>query len=88
MFGKIKSEKPIKAGSELISGLVACFLSILCFLGVLSFHFPEYTTTPDLRAVYGVELIRRMMFGALVIAGSLGMLNFIRGKSRRLGLIT
>lgn len=87
MFGKIKSEKPIKAGSGLISGLIACFLAILCFLGVLSFHFPEYTTTPDLRAVYDVDVIRRMMFGALVIAGSLGMLNFIRGKNRRLGLV-
>ena len=54
---------------------------------MLSFHFPEYTTTPELRAVYDVDVIRKLMFGALVIAGSLGVLTFIRGKSRRLGLI-
>jgi sterol desaturase/sphingolipid hydroxylase (fatty acid hydroxylase superfamily) len=81
------SNKPIEPGGGVISGTLACFLAILSFLGVISFHFPEYTTTPDLRAIYDVEVIRYMMFGALVMAGSLGMLNFFRGKSKRLGLI-
>jgi len=84
---KFFANKPLQVGKGRISGLIGCFLAILSFLGVLSFHFPEYTTTPDLRAVYDVELIRKLMFGALVIAGSLGMLNFVRGKSRRLGLL-
>lgn len=87
MLTNFFATKPLQVGKGRISGLVACFLAILSFLGVLSFHFPEYTTTPDLRAVYDVELIRKLMFGALVIAGSLGMLNFVRGKSRRLGLL-
>ena len=39
----------LKRGHGLISGVVALSLAILCFLGVLAFHFPEYLTTPQLR---------------------------------------
>jgi len=87
MGSKMHSDEPIKPGGGVISGVTACFLSILTFLGVISFHFPEYTTLPELRAVYDVEIIRGMMFAALVVAGGLGLLNFFRGKSRRMGLI-
>ncbi len=87
MGSKMHSDEPIKPGGGVISGVTACFLAILTFLGVIGFHFPEYTTLPELRAVYDVEIIRSMMFAALVIAGGLGLLNFFRGKSRRMGLI-
>ena len=87
MGSKMHSDEPIKPGGGVISGVTACFLSILTFLGVISFHFPEYTTMPELRAVYDVEIIRSMMFAALVVAGGLGLLNFFRGKSKRMGLI-
>ena len=36
----------LKRGRGLISGVIALSLAILCFLGVLAFHFPEYLTTP------------------------------------------
>ena len=32
-----------------VSGVIAFSLAILCFLGVLAFHFPQYLTTPELR---------------------------------------
>ena len=87
MPSKLYSDTTIRIGEGKISGSIACFLAILSFLGVISFHFPEYTTTPELRAIYSVEFVRIILFWALVIAGSLGLLNFIRSKSRRLGLI-
>ena len=61
----------LKRGRGLISGVIALSLAILCFLGVLAFHIPEYLTTPQLRKRYNVDVIRQIMFGALVIAGGI-----------------
>ena len=44
-----ESHGELKAGKGMISGVIALTLAILCFLGVLAFHFPEYLTTPQLR---------------------------------------
>jgi sterol desaturase/sphingolipid hydroxylase (fatty acid hydroxylase superfamily) len=87
MTSQMYSEQPVKIGEGRISGIMACFLGALSLLGVLSFHFPEYMTTPEIRAVYDVEIIRKVLFGALVLAGSLGLLNVVRAKNRKLGLI-
>jgi hypothetical protein len=50
----------LKPGRGLITGVIALSLAILCFLGVLAFHFPEYLTTPQLRKSYDVEMIRKL----------------------------
>ena len=72
----------LKRGHGLISGVIALSLAILCFLGVLAFHFPEYLTTPQLRKSYNVEVIRIIMFAALVIAGGISLVNVIFNRSR------
>ena len=72
----------LKRGHGLISGVIALSLAILCFLGVLAFHFPEYLTTPQLRKSYNVEVIRVIMFAALVIAGGISLVNVIFNRSR------
>lgn len=72
----------LKRGHGLISGVIALSLAILCFLGVLAFHFPEYLTTPQLRKSYNVEVIRIIMFAALVIAGGVSLVNVIFNRSR------
>ena len=72
----------LKRGHGLISGVIALSLAILCFLGVLAFHFPEYLTTPQLRKSYNVDVIRMIMFGALVIAGGISLVNVIFNRSR------
>lgn len=76
----------LQIGEGSISGYIACFLAILSCLGVLAFHFPEYLTTPELRQSYSVEFLRQLMFIALIVAGSLGLLNFVRNKNKRLGV--
>ena len=88
MLNKGFKDNHFQFGEGSISGVIACALAILSFLGVLAFHFPEYLTTPELRKNYSVEFIRGLMFFSLVLAGSLRLLNFIRNKNKRFGFIT
>ncbi len=85
MLSKLFRVESFKIGEGAISGYIACFLAFLSFLGVIAFHFPQYLTTPELRTSYDTDVIRQIMFVALVISGSLGLLNFVRNKNKRLG---
>ena len=81
-----ESHGELRPGKGLISGIIALSLAILCFLGVLAFHFPEYLTTPQLRQSYNVDVIRKIMYGALVIAGGIAIFNTVFGRARWLAL--
>jgi len=87
MLDRIFRTNTLRVGEGVVSGYIACFLAILCLLGVIAFHFPEYLTTPELRQNYDVAAIRILLFYALVISGSLGLLNFMRNKNKRLGTV-
>jgi len=52
---------------------------------VLCFRFPELLTTPELRAVYPLPLVRGALFAALALGLSAGALAVLIGR-RRLGL--
>lgn len=78
------SHGELRPGSGRVTGVLALALAVLCFLGVLAFHFPQYLTTPELRKAYDVALLRQLMFWALVLAGSLALFNILRGRSRAL----
>ncbi|HEY0061224.1 MAG TPA: sterol desaturase family protein [Telluria sp.] len=80
----LKQSGPLTPGIGIASGVVALTLGILCFLGVLAFHFPQYLTTPELRHKYNPDIIRHIMFGALVIAGSISLLNVLFKRQRGL----
>src|SRR4051812_19557915 len=80
----LKQSGPLTPGVGIASGVVALTLGILCFLGVLAFHFPQYLTTPELRHKYNPDIIRHIMFGALVIAGSISLLNVLFKRQRGL----
>ena len=77
-----ESHGELRPGHGMVSGVIAFALAVLCFLGVLAFHFPEYLTTPQLRKAYNVDVLRRVMLGAMVLAGSLSLFNVIRGRAR------
>lgn len=72
----------LRRGSGRVSGIIALVLAILCLLGVLAFHFPEYLTTPELRKQYSVELLRHVMLGALLVSGGLALANIVFGRQR------
>ena len=57
-----ESHGELKAGRGMVSGVIALSLAILCFLGVLAFHWPEYLTTPQLRKSYNVDVLRQVMY--------------------------
>ncbi|HEU4776026.1 MAG TPA: sterol desaturase family protein [Telluria sp.] len=80
----LKQSGPLTPGVGIASGVVALTLGILCLLGVLAFHFPQYLTTPELRHKYSPDIIRHIMFAALVIAGSISLLNVLFKRQRGL----
>jgi sterol desaturase/sphingolipid hydroxylase (fatty acid hydroxylase superfamily) len=79
-----KQEGELKVGYGKVTGIIALSLAILCFLGVLAFHYPQYMTTPELRKSYSVDVLRIVMLVAMVIAGALSLVNIIRGRARTL----
>jgi sterol desaturase/sphingolipid hydroxylase (fatty acid hydroxylase superfamily) len=77
-----ESHGSLPMGRGLVTGVIALSLGFLCFLGVLAFHFPEYLTTPELRKSYDVDLLRKIMFAAMVLAGGLSLVNIIFNRAR------
>ena len=78
----LKESGELAPGHGLISGIIALVLGFLCLLGVAAFHYPQYLTTPELRQAYSVDVIRQILFGALVIAGSLSAMNLVLNRIR------
>lgn len=72
----------LRFGSGLISGIAALALSVLALLGVITFHFPAYLSTPELRHVYDVTTIRYLLFASMVVAGGLALTNVVLGRAR------
>ncbi len=83
-----ESHGELRRGKGMVTGVIALVLAMLCFLGVLAFHFPQYLTTPELRKSYDVNVIRTIMLVAIGISGGLSLLNIIRGRARWLALWT
>src|SRR5450432_1952939 len=81
-----ESHGALQPGKGMVSGVIALSLAILCFLGVMAFHFPEYLTTPQLRKSYSVDVMRLLLFWSLVVAGALSLLNVVLGRARWLAL--
>ena len=65
------SHGALRPGKGMVTGVIALGLALLCFLGVLAFHFPQYLTTPELRKAYNVDAMRLLLFWSLVIASTL-----------------
>ncbi|HWI11496.1 MAG TPA: sterol desaturase family protein, partial [Burkholderiaceae bacterium] len=77
-----ESHGALRPGKGLVSGVIALSLAILCFLGVLAFHWPQYLTTPQLRQSYNVDVMRLLLFWAMVLAGAIALYNIISGRAR------
>ncbi len=76
----------LEPGKAMVTTAIAMSLAILCLLGVLAFHFPQYLTTPELRVKYSVDLLRQALFGALLMAGSLSLGNLILNRQRNINI--
>ncbi|MEM7411972.1 MAG: sterol desaturase family protein [Myxococcota bacterium] len=80
-------EVPLEVGEGKISGAIAIFLGASSLLGVLCFHFPEYLTTPELRAGYDIDLLRQVLGAAMVLSVVFGSVTFFLWRAKRLGAI-
>lgn len=76
----------LEPGKAMVTTAIAMSLAILCLLGVLAFHFPQYLTTPELRVKYSVNLLRQALFGALLMAGALSLGNLILNRQRNINI--
>jgi lathosterol oxidase len=74
-------------GRRWLLGIVSLFLAALAAFAVLCLHFPEWLTTPELRAVYPMALVRALIAGGIVAAAVLGALAVSLGRGRRLGAL-
>ncbi len=77
-----ESHGALRPGKGMVSGAIALSLAIICFLGMLAFHWPAYLTTPQLRQSYNVEVMRQLLFWSMVLAGALSLSNIVRRRTR------
>ncbi|TCV91255.1 sterol desaturase/sphingolipid hydroxylase (fatty acid hydroxylase superfamily) [Luteibacter rhizovicinus] len=76
----------LKPGKAMVSTAIALSLAILALLAVAAFHYPEYLTTPQLRAKYSVDVLRQLLLGALLISGGMSLANVILNRQRNLNI--
>jgi lathosterol oxidase len=74
-------------GEGQISGFLSASLGLLGLLGVLCFRFPSLLTFPDLHRAYDPEILRVVLLVGLCASLVLGLVNFLIGRWRTLGLI-
>ncbi len=77
-----ESSGHLPRGVGMVSGVIALGLGILSLLGVLAFHFPAYLTTPELRKLYDVELLREVLFWSLISGGGIALFNIVLDRAR------
>jgi sterol desaturase/sphingolipid hydroxylase (fatty acid hydroxylase superfamily) len=77
----VRRSGELQRGTGKVSGIIAFSLGVLCFLGVLAFHFPAYLTTPELRHAYSVDVLRQIMLWAMIIAGGMALANILRRRN-------
>jgi len=78
----------LPAGVGTVSGVIAHSLAVLCLLGVIAFHYPEYLTTPELRQRYSVDVLRGVMLATLLLSGGIALANLLLGRMRWLNVCT
>ncbi len=76
------SHGSLQPGKGLVSGVIALSLGMLAVLSVLAMRFPAYLTTPEFRHVYDVTTLRYLLFGGMVLAGTLALVNVVLGRAR------
>ena len=72
-------------GEGKISGTVSVALGVLGFGAVLCLLYPSLLTTPDMRALYPMALVRAIIQFVLALAFGLGVLNIVLGWHRSTG---
>jgi lathosterol oxidase len=73
-------------GSGFLSGALSLLLGGSGFGAVLCLLFPAQLTTPELRAVYPMPVMRGLIQAVIVLGFALGLLSIVLRRSKLLGL--
>ena len=76
-----------KFGERRIIGWVSVSLGMLSVLGVLCFHFPDLTTTPELRQVYTADEMRYLLYAGMVFSVAFGLVTFVLNRKKLMGAV-
>ncbi len=77
-------EQPeFRFGQGKISGALSAALGALGFGAVLCLRYPDWLTTPDMRAVYPMDLVRALIQLVLTTAFAFGVLNTVLNRRPR-----
>ena len=68
-----------------LPGILSLFFGALAAVAVLCFHYPAVLTTPELRAVYPMPLVRAALASGIAAAVVLGALALLANAGRRAG---
>jgi lathosterol oxidase len=77
---------PRNFGSGWISGVLSVFLGVLGLGAVLCLWFPSLLTTPELRAVYPMDLVRYLIQTVILGAFLLGLISVLLRPAKYLGI--
>lgn len=81
------TDRPLRFGEGRISGYLSIAFGTLSVLAVLCFMFPDYLTTPSLRAGYDLVLMRLLLAAGMVFSAGFGVLTFLMNRQKRLGAL-
>jgi lathosterol oxidase len=70
-------------GEGKISGVLSLVLGTLGFGAVLCLRYPDWLTTPEMRALYPMDLVRALIQLALTLAFAFGVLNTVLNRRPR-----
>jgi lathosterol oxidase len=73
---------PSGFGTGWWSGVLSIFFGLLSFGAVICLHFPQFLSSPELRAHYPMPLIRLLIQGVIVSAIAFGVLSAILRKKK------
>lgn len=80
-------DEPTAFGSGWWSGAAAVFSGVLAVAGVACFLFPDYLTTPDVRARLPLEWARAILQAVIVLAFVLGLVSTALRRRKVMGLL-
>jgi len=80
-------DEPTAAGSGWWSGVASVFCGTLAVAGVACFLFPDWLTTPDVRARLPLEWARLILQAVIVLAFVLGLVSTALRRRKVMGLL-
>jgi lathosterol oxidase len=81
----LATREPTTFGSGWISGVFSAVLGLIGLGAVLCFHFPQFFTVPEARALYPLPYVRALLHLVLVAAFGLGVISLTLRQNKALG---